>query len=146
MLATLRFLLGFSPVSFKVPPNESGKNSASSINSPFSDFLDSLLGMGMAFWPTLTVYETSGQSNGIMLGMVGNVGRLMRVLSTGGALLDTRGTCASEVLDIPAVPVRQQGLRWDVPEPEAEMVGIEGGTDGETDEGPAVGRCCWTAA
>ena len=76
MLATLRFLLGFSPVSFEVPPNESGKNS---INSPFSDFLDSLSGMGMAFWPTLTVYETSGQSNGIMLGMVGNVGRLMRV-------------------------------------------------------------------
>ena len=79
MLATLRFLLGFSPVSFEVPPNESGKNSASSIKSPFSDFLDSLSGMGMAFWPTLTVYETSGQSNGIMLGMVGNVGRLMRV-------------------------------------------------------------------
>ncbi len=38
MLATLRFLLGFSPVSFEVPPNESGKNSASSINSPFPDF------------------------------------------------------------------------------------------------------------
>ena len=72
MLATLRFLLGFSPVSFEVPPNESGKNSASSINSPFSDFLDSLSGMGMAFWPTLTVY-------GIMLGIVGNVGRLMRI-------------------------------------------------------------------
>ena len=60
MLATLRFLLGFSPVSFEVPPNESGRNSASSINSPFSDFLDSLSGMGMAFWPTLTVYGTSG--------------------------------------------------------------------------------------
>ncbi len=63
--------------------------------------------------------------------------------------MDTRGTCASEVLDIPAVPVLttgpEVGLRG-VPEPEAEMVGIEGGTDGETDEGPAVGWCCWTAA
>ena len=63
--------------------------------------------------------------------------------------MDTRGTCASEVLDIPAVPVLttgpEVGLRG-VPEPEAEMVGIEGGTDGETDEGPAVGLCCWTAA
>ena len=67
--------------------------------------------------------------------------------------MDTRGTCASEVLDIPAVPVLttgpEVGLRG-VPEPEAEMVGIDGGidggTDGETDEGPAVGWCCWTAA
>ena len=63
--------------------------------------------------------------------------------------MDTRGTCASEVLDIPAVPVLttgpEVGLRG-VPEPEVEMVGIEGGTDGETDEGTAVGLCCWTAA
>ncbi len=65
--------------------------------------------------------------------------------------MGTRGTCASEVLGIPAVPVLttgpEVGLRR-VPEPEAEIDegGTDGETDGETNEGPAVGRCCWTAA
>ncbi len=54
--------------------------------------------------------------------------------------MGTRGTCASEVLGIPAVPVLTTGPEVGLRRPEAEI--DEGGTDGETDEGPAVGRCC----